>query len=108
MLTISLGLRTGSFGTSTYFDELSTDELSLDGRFAIFKKQRQDFAEIRVQLIKRLCLRVRPRKPGDEADEEPSFPRPFDNSGVGLHVGKASTEMRWRLSICRIGHILNR
>jgi hypothetical protein len=29
---------------------------------------------------------VRPRKPGDEAYEEPSFRRPFDNRGVGLHL----------------------
>lgn len=91
MLTISLGLRTGSFGTSTYFNELGSDELGLDRRFAIFEKQRQDFAEIRVQLIKRLGLRMRPRKPGDEADEEACFRRPFDNGGVSLHVEKAST-----------------
>jgi hypothetical protein len=36
-------LRTGSFGTSTYFNELGAHELGLDLRFAIFEEQREDF-----------------------------------------------------------------
>lgn len=91
MLTISLGLRTGSFGTSTYFDELGAHELCLDRRFSIFEEQGQDFTKIHVQLIERFGLRVRSRKPGDETDEEPSFRRPFDNGGVGLHALQTNT-----------------
>jgi hypothetical protein len=34
---------------------------------------------------------VRSRKPGDETDEEPSFRRPFDNGGVGLHALQTNT-----------------
>lgn len=86
MLTISLGLGTGSFGTSTYLNELGPDELGLDLRFFVFEEQCKNFAKVRVQLIKRFGLCVRPRKPGDEAYEEPSFRRPFDNRGVGLHL----------------------
>ena|GEM_PF-7106760 len=41
-------LRTGSFGTSTYLDELRSDELSLDLRLTIFKEQSQDLAEVRI------------------------------------------------------------
>jgi hypothetical protein len=51
MLTTSLGLRTGSFGTSTYLDKLRSHELSLDLRLSIFEEQRQDFAEVCVQLV---------------------------------------------------------
>lgn len=91
MLTRSLALRTGSFGTSTYFDELRSHKLGLDLRFAIFEKQCQDFTKVRVQLIKRLGLRVRAWKPRDEAHEETSFRRPFDNRGVGLHAGQINT-----------------
>jgi hypothetical protein len=88
MLTISLGLRTGSFGTSTYFNELRSYELGLDLRLPIFKEQRENFTEIRVQFVERFGLRVRSRKPGDEADEKARFGRPFDNGGVGLHGGE--------------------
>jgi hypothetical protein len=37
---------------------------------------------------------MRPRKPGDEADEEPRFRRSFDNGGVGLHAGQTNTPSR--------------
>src|SRR5438270_731022 len=86
MLATSLGFRTGSFATSTYFDELSANKLRLNLRFAIFEQQRQDFTKIGVQLVKRFGLRVRSWKSGDEADEEPRFRRPFDDSGVDLHM----------------------
>jgi hypothetical protein len=91
MLTISLGLRTGSLGTSTYFDELGAHELGLDLRFSIFEEQFQDFTKVRVQLIKGFGLRVRSRKPRDEANEETRFGRPFDNRGAGLHAEKIGT-----------------
>ena len=52
MLTTSLGLRTGSFGTSTYLDKLRSHKLSLDLRLSIFEEQSQDFAEVRIQLVK--------------------------------------------------------
>ena len=96
MLTTSLGLRTGSFGTSTYLDKLRSHELSLDLRFSIFEEQRQNFAEVCIQLVKRFGLRVRSRKPGDEADEETGFRRPFDNGGIGLHVGETNMGCRCR------------
>ena len=51
MLTTSLGLRIGSFGTSTYFNELSSDELGFDLRFSIFKQHRDNFTQICVELI---------------------------------------------------------
>jgi hypothetical protein len=60
--------------------------LGLDRRFSIFEEQCEDFTQVRVQLIKRFGLRMRSRKSRDEADEETSFRRPFDNSSVGLHV----------------------
>lgn len=91
MLTTSLGFRTGSFGTSTYVNELCSHELRLDLRFSIFEKQRQHFAKIRVQLIKRFGLRVRSRNPRDEADEEPRFWRAFENGGVNPHGGEPNT-----------------
>ena len=91
MLTTSLGFRTGSFGTSTYVNELCSHELGVDLRFSIFEKQRQNLAKVRVQLIKRFGLRVRSRKPWDEADEEAGFRRPFDNGGVGLHAEETNT-----------------
>jgi hypothetical protein len=34
---------------------------------------------------------VRAWKPRDEAHEETSFRRPFDNRGVGLHAGQINT-----------------
>lgn len=46
----SRGLNTGSFGTSTYLDELCADELRLDLRLAVFQQHLQDFAEVCVQL----------------------------------------------------------
>jgi hypothetical protein len=97
MLTISLGLRTGSFGTSTYFDELRPYEFGVERRFSIFEEQGQDFTKIRVQLIKRFRLRVCPRKSGDESNEEPRFRRPFDNGCIGLHAK--------RLARRRDGHV---
>src|SRR5450759_4320427 len=91
MLTTSLGLRIGSFGTSTYLNKLCPDKLGFDLRLSIFQEHSQDFAEVCVQLIKRLCLRVRTGKTGDEADEEAGFGRPFDDCGVRLHAGETNT-----------------
>lgn len=104
MLTISLGLRTGSFGTSTYFDELRPYEFGVERRFSIFEEQGQDFTKVRIQFIQRFSLRVCSRKARDESNEEPSFRRPFDNGCIGLHVGKISMrETRAGASIRAIG-----
>lgn len=73
MLTTSLGLRIGSFGTSAYLDQLRSDELGFDLRLPILQEHTHDFAEIRAQLVKRFRLRVGTRKTRDRADEETGF-----------------------------------
>ncbi len=99
MLTTSLGLRTGSFGTSTYFDDLSSDELGLDLGFSIFEQHGDDFTQIRVQLIERLGLRVCSRKTRDESDEKAGFRRALDDGGEGLHDEKRNTPDRLSILI---------
>lgn len=91
MPTSSLAFRIGSFGNLADVNELRPDELGFDLRFPIFEEHRQNFAKVRVQLIKRFGLRVRAGKAGDEADEEAGFGRPFDYRGVGLHVEETNT-----------------
>lgn len=90
-LTTSRGFRTGSLGNSAYLYELRAYELRLDLRLAIFEKHRENLAKIRVQLVKRFSLGVGTGKSGDEADEEPRFRRPFDNSGERFHARQANT-----------------
>ena len=90
MLTISLGLRTGSFGNSAYFYELSADELGLDLRLAVFEKHCQNLAQVRIQLVERPRLRVCAGEARDKADEESGFRRAFDDSG-NLESGQSGT-----------------
>lgn len=91
MLTTSLGLRIGSFGTSTYPNELCPDKLCFDLRLSIFEEHSQHFAQIRVQLVKRFGLRVRTRKAGDKPDEQPCFGRALHDCRVGLHLEEINT-----------------
>src|SRR3546814_3623676 len=53
-------------------DVLDTHELRLQLRLAVFKKHRDDFLQISVQLLKRLALRVRASESRDKPDEERS------------------------------------
>jgi hypothetical protein len=73
MLTISLGFRIGSLGTSTYSDKLCSPELDFDLRLSVFQEHGQNFAEVCVQLIERFGLRVCTGKTRDEAHEEAGF-----------------------------------
>lgn len=90
----SLGLRTGSLGTSACLDQLRADKLGFDCGFSVLKQHIQNFAEIRVKFVERRRLRVRTGKTRDEAHEEPGFRRTLDDSRVGLHQRRLARSSR--------------
>src|SRR3546814_19352 len=66
-------------------DVLDTHELRLQLRLAVFKKHRDDFLQISVQLLKRLALRVRASESRDKPDEETGLGATLNDGRVASH-----------------------
>src|SRR3546814_5103327 len=85
--------------SSDLYDVLDTHELRLQLRLAVFKKHRDDFLQISVQLLKRLALRVRASESRDKPDEKTGLGATLNDGRVASHdvlrqIGRASCRER--------------
>jgi len=66
---------------------MDTDELGVHFWLTILEQHFDNLAEIGVELVKGLTLRVRPRKTGDISYEKPGVRAPLDYSRKAAQVG---------------------
>jgi hypothetical protein len=60
-------------GTSAHLHGLSTDDLGLEDRLAVFEEHGDNLGEVLLQLVNRLSLGVRARPAGHIAHVQPSL-----------------------------------
>src|SRR6266571_2218259 len=77
-------------------DGLDADEFGLKLRFAILEKESDDFLQVAVELVQRLCLAVGTGKARDVTDVETSIGIALDDCREGLH-GRKDTERTFKV-----------
>jgi len=79
-----------------HFDGLSPDEHAFESGVALFKKHFDHFLEIRTQLVKRLALAVRARKPRYPPNVQARVGVPLDDRCKVLHASSRPFRERYQ------------